>query len=229
MFDQLKTRLEAFDRRMRTAFVGGLATPDGRRAAFWHFQIMDHAMLRRVWTNLHRIAPGAWRSNQPDPRRLRRFRDMGIRSVLSLRGAGPSSHHLFEKEACLDLGLTLVTRRLHARKLASRDTLLELLDLFETIEKPFVMHCKSGSDRSGLAAALYLLHVENRPVEEARRMLHWRFIHFRNSRAGVLDEMLDAYAEDAARAPIPIRDWIATRYDPAAIEARFRARRGGDG
>jgi protein tyrosine/serine phosphatase len=227
MFDQLKTRLEAFDRRMRDAFDGGLDTPDGRRAAFWHFHIMDHAFLRTVWTNLHRIAPGAWRSNQPGPRRLRQFRDMGIRTVLSLRGHQPSSHLLFEEEACRELGLTLVTRRIHARKLASRAALLDLLDLFETIEKPFVMHCKSGSDRSGLAAALYLLHVEGRPVEEARRMLHWRFIHFRNSASGVLDEMLDAYAADTRAHPMPIRDWIATRYDKKAIEAAFRTRRAG--
>lgn len=226
MFDRLKTRFEAMDRRMRDAFEGDIATPAGRRAAFWHFQLMDHAFLRMVWTNLHQIAPGAWRSNQPDPRRLRRYRDMGIRTVLSLRGDNPSSHYLFEAEACRALGLTLVTRRISARSLAPREDLLALLDLFETLERPFVMHCKSGADRSGLAAALYLLHIEGASVAEARRMLHWRFVHFRNSDSGVLDQMLDAYEADTAATPMPIRQWIDTRYDPRAIEARFRARRG---
>ncbi|GAA0294539.1 phosphatase domain-containing protein [Rhodovulum strictum] len=227
MFDQLKTRLKTLDGRMRDAFDGAFATPAGRRAAFWHFQLMDHAFLRRLWTNLYPVAPGVWRSNQPDPRRLRRYRDMGIRTVLSLRGSGASSHFLFEQEACRELGLTLVTSKLYARRLAPRDELLTLLDLFETIEKPFVMHCKSGSDRAGIASALYLLHVEGATIDAARRMLHWRFIHFRRSASGVLDEMLDSYEVDTRAAPMPLRDWIATRYDPPAIEAAFRARRNG--
>jgi protein tyrosine/serine phosphatase len=225
MFDQLKTRLDAFDRRMRDAFDGDISTPAGRLAAFWHFQIMDHAFLRIFWTNLHQFAPGAWRSNQPDARRLRRYRDMGIRTVLSLRRDGPASHQLFEAEACRALGLTLVNHRMHARRMARRADLLALLDLFETIEKPFVMHCKSGADRSGIASALYLLHVEGATLAEARRMLHWRFIHFRNSDSGVLDQMLDACEADMMTDPMPIRDWIATRYDPDAIEAAFRAHR----
>ncbi|SIO31898.1 Protein tyrosine/serine phosphatase [Rhodovulum sp. ES.010] len=226
MFDQIKTRFEAFDRRVRDAFGGDFTTPGGRRAAFWHFQVMDHAALRTLWTNLHEIAPGAWRSNQPDPRRLHRYRDMGIRTVLSLRRSGTSSHHLFEEEACRDLGLTLVNQRMHARQLLPAGQLLALLDLFERIEKPFVMHCKSGSDRAGFASALYLIHMEGASVAEARRMLHWRYIHFRNSASGILDAMLDAFEADIRAEPMPLRDWIATRYDPEAITAAFRAGRG---
>ena len=33
------------------------------------------------------------------------------------------------------------------------------------------MHCKSGADRAGLASALWLLHVERRPVAEAMKQL----------------------------------------------------------
>jgi len=223
MYDQLKSRLDAFERRMRAAFGSDISTPAGRRAAFWHFHLMDHAFLRILWTNMDEIAPGVWRSNQPSPARLRRYRDMGIRTVLSLRGDGVSSHRLFEEEACEDLGLTLVTISLKARGLVPRRRLLDLLDIFETIEKPFVMHCKSGSDRAGLASALYLLHIEGKPVEEARKMLSWRYIHFRNSPTGVLDHMLDTYAADIAEEPMPIRRWIETRYDSAAIEADFRS------
>jgi protein tyrosine phosphatase (PTP) superfamily phosphohydrolase (DUF442 family) len=221
MFDHLKSRLDAFERKMRAAHGNDISTPSGRRAAFWHFHLMDHAFLRLLWTNLDEIAPGVWRSNQPGPRRLRRYRDMGIRTVLSLRGEGLSSHRLFEEEACRELGLELVTISLKARDLVSRRRLLDLLDIFDRIEKPFVMHCKSGSDRAGLAAALYLLHVEGRPVEEARKMLSWRYIHFRNSATGILDHMLDAYARDNAAEPMPIRRWIKSRYDPEALRAEF--------
>lgn len=230
MFDQIKSRFDAFERRMRASFGSDISTPAARRAAYWHFQLMDHAFLRVFWTNLCEIAPGVWRSNQPDARRLRRYRDMGIRTVISLRGESAASHHLFEAEACRELGLTLLIAKLKARGMVPAERMLELLDLFETAEKPLVMHCKSGSDRAGLAAALYLMHIEGKPVEEARKMLSWRFIHLRNSATGVLDHLLDTYAEDTAEAPMPIRDWIETRYEPAAIEAAFKQfRKGGRG
>lgn len=225
MLHTLAKRLKTFERGLAERYGTDISTPARKRAAQIHFQVMDHAFLRMLWTNLEEIAPGAWRSNQPDARRLRRYRDMGITTVLSLRGNGITSHYLLERETCADLGLDFVTATLHARKLASRDQILHLLDLFETIGKPFVMHCKSGADRAGLAAALYLLHIEQRPVVEAQRMLSWRYIHFRNAATGVLDHMLDAFAADTAQTPMPIRAWIATRYDPEALTASFAARR----
>jgi protein tyrosine/serine phosphatase len=48
----------------------------------------------------------------------------------------------------------------------------------ERAEKPILIHCKAGSDRTGLAAALYLLTV-NKPDEAAAEgQLSIRFGHF---------------------------------------------------
>ncbi|ARC88687.1 tyrosine-protein phosphatase [Rhodovulum sp. MB263] len=226
MFDQLKTRFAALERRMTERHGTDLSVPGARRAALWHFHLMDHGLLRILWTNLVEIAPGVWRSNQPSPARLRRYRDMGIRTVISLRGSErPHSHWLLEEEACAALGLRLEAVTLKARRLVPRETLLMLLDLFDRAERPMVMHCKSGSDRAGLAAALYLIHAGGTPVAEARRMLSWRFLHNRRSKAGVLDLVLDRYEADTARSPMTLRDWISTRYDPDAIKSDFKAGR----
>ena len=225
MLHRIKTRLTEMERRLRTSFGDDISTPAGRRAAFWHFQLMDHAALRVAWTNLHRVAPGAWRSNQPSPRRLARYRDMGIRTVINLRGADRFSPYLFEAEACRALGLTLVDRRIYPRRLAEAEEYIALLDAFDAAERPLVMHCKSGADRAGLAAAFYLMHVEGAPVAEARRQLGPRYLHFRTATTGVLDYLLDRYAEDAARHPMSIRDWLATRYDRERLSADWSARR----
>ncbi|ALG90810.1 MULTISPECIES: phosphatase domain-containing protein [Actibacterium] len=225
MFGQIKSRLDEFERSLRQSFGNDISTPDGRRAAFWHFQLMDHAFLRVLWTNLDEIAPGVWRSNQPSPKRLKRYHAMGIRSVLTLRGSNPRSHFLFEKESCEALGMSLHSVSISARELAPKQHLLHLLNLFETIEKPFVMHCKSGADRAGLASALYLMHIEGRPAAEAARQLSLRYLHLRNDRTGILDHMLDAYAADTAQSPMPIRTWIETRYDPEALTEAFRESR----
>jgi hypothetical protein len=67
--------------------------------------------------------------------------------------------------------------------------------------------------------------MEGRPIEDARKHLHWRYVHLDFTETGILDHLLDAYAQDTAAEPMPIRDWIATRYDPKALTRGFRARR----
>lgn len=203
-------------RRWRRSFGKDIGTPRQRFLSHLHFQFVDHAALRHFWHNMEEIAPGVWRSNQPDARRLARYKAMGIRTVLSLRGTPLTAHYLFEKEACETLGLTLVTTELHARKPATREAILRLFDLFRQVERPFVMHCKSGADRAGLASALYLL-ARGATVAEARRQLSFRFLHLKSGRTGVLDHILDLYEARLAEGPIGIEDWIATEYDPAAV------------
>ena len=46
----------------------------------------DHGFLRIWWHNLHEVAPGMWRCNQPGPSRVRAAAGMGIRTIINLRG-----------------------------------------------------------------------------------------------------------------------------------------------
>ena len=55
--------------------------------------------------------------------------------------------------------------------------------------------------------------------------LSLKYAHRKNSRAGILDHLLETYAADTRDAPMPIRRWIATRYDQSAITAGFEAKR----
>lgn len=226
MFTQLKSQLRRWDQRLRDSFGNDISTPAGRRAVYLHFNLMDHAFLRVLWTNMAEIAPGVWRSNQPGPARLRRYKKMGIKTIITLRGDNPKSHHLLEEEACRELGIDLWITALNARKAPRRFRLLELLDFFDQVEKPFLMHCKSGSDRAGLAAALYLMHVEGQSVEEAAKQLSFRFLHLKNAPTGILDHMLDMYAADTAETPMPIRQWITERYQPKKLTKSFAKLRG---
>lgn len=208
-------------RNWRRSFGKSLETPRDRFLSRVHFDWIDHGILRHWWTNLAEIAPGVWRSNQPDPKRLQRYKDMGITTVLSLRGTPNTSHYLFETEACEALGLTLVTTELHARKPATREAILRLFDLFREIDRPFVMHCKSGADRAGFASALYMIAVEGASVAEARKQLSLRYLHIKQSSTGVLDYILDLYEARLAKGAIGIEDWIATEYDPEVVAADY--------
>ena len=172
----------------------------------------DHGWLRGPWRNEGRIAEGLYRSNQPDARTLAMWKDRGVVDVLCLRGKKGVIHEL-EAKACAELGLRLLNAPMATRKPPRAKSLLRLIAQFDKLRKPALIHCKSGADRTGLAAAIWAIHVEGRSVEDARAALGLRHLHLRWTKTGVLDRFLDLYQARVAQGPIAIKDWIATEYD----------------
>ena len=119
--------------------------------------VFDHGMLRKLWRNEHEVEGGVWRSSQPDPGMVRRLAGRGFKAILNLRGATEYGSYLLEREACRAAGIELVDFKLTSRSLPSREEILALDAIFARLPRPFLMHCKSGADRAGFAAALYLL------------------------------------------------------------------------
>ena len=207
-----------------------ISTRMGRVRAWLHFYLKDHHLLRIWWWNLHQIAPGVWRSNQPSPRRLGRYRGLGIRSVVSLRGAHVQSFNLFEAEGCAANGLTLSHfPGITARELQPAAQVLGIMDSLAAIPRPVVFHCKSGADRTGFVAALYLILIEGRPVAEAAQQLAPKYIHFPRSASGVLDHVFRVYLRDGEPHGLGFRAWMENGYDPASIETDFKDWRAGAG
>lgn len=226
MAGPLKKRLLALQDRLTQAYGTDISSPQARRAAWWHFVLMDHAFLRGWWTNLDQIAPGVWRANQPSPRRLRQYRDrLGLKSVVNLRGKTQQGFYLFERETCAALGLTLHDISFSARRAPSQANMLELIDLMPRLETPTLIHCKSGADRTGLVAAIYLLTVGGASLAEARRQLSLRYLHVKASATGIMDAFLDMYEAEARGRPL--RDWVAEDYSNDRLNAYFAARRKG--
>ncbi|MGB0661248.1 MAG: fused DSP-PTPase phosphatase/NAD kinase-like protein [Mangrovicoccus sp.] len=225
MGSRLKSWFREFERDMRRRYGGRIDTPTARRQAFWHFQLLDHAFLRYPWWNLAEIAPGVWRSNQPSQGRVKRYADMGIKTILNLRGVSPYSPYLFESEACEKYGVELVNIELSARKLVPRKAMIELVDIMRGLDKPFLLHCKSGSDRAGMASAIYLAVIEGRPVKEARKQLHWRYLHLSSTDTGILDHVFDVYEAETATSGQGFEDWLKTSYDNEALTASWNAKR----
>jgi len=223
----LIARIQEWERNLRASYNVDLSTPENRRRAHIYNLWFDHAVLRTIWTNFYPVAPGVYRSNHPTHARFEKMKAMGIKSVLNLRGAGGAAHYLTEKESCETLGLTLVDCELQARSAAPRQNILEVIDAFRTIEKPFVMHCKSGADRAGFASAIYLMVIEERPVSEAKKMLSVKYVHLKWSKTGILDYILDRYEEREAETGIGFEDWISTEYDHLDMQRAYDAQRSG--
>ncbi|MEM6385239.1 MAG: sulfur transferase domain-containing protein [Pseudomonadota bacterium] len=181
-------------------------------------------MLRRFWTHEYEIAPGVWRSNQPSPGRIANWAKRGIASVLLLRGksAGTPFYDL-EREACEHHGLVFRQLPVGGGVLVPQKRLTAILDAFRTLEKPFVFHCKSGIDRTGFVAFLYLVAETDTPPEIARRQLSFKYLHVRMTRHGILDLVVDTYLAAYRATGISIRDWIGSEYDPSILTAAYKS------
>ncbi len=199
-------------------------TAQGRKRAERHFNWHDHAVLRVRWHNFDQVAEGVYRSNHPNHERFEDYANMGIKTVLTLRGAMHQPQYLFEAESCAALGIELHQHQMAARRAPTVDELLTLLEFFETLPRPFLMHCKSGADRTGLASALYLMIYEGKTWDEVSDQLSFKYIHIRKTKTGILDEFFKMYFDRDAQDPIGIVDWIKTEYDPEALTTRFAER-----
>ncbi len=224
MIRKLFSTLDRKERELRKSFGHDITDPNERKKSYWHVRWLDHGVLRTFWHNFEKVSDGVYRSNHPDHRRFQAYADMGVKTILNLRGVAKQPHYLFEEESCARLGLKLVTVGMSARQAPKAKQLIAVLDAFETMERPFLIHCKSGADRTGLAAAIYLMVHEGASVAEARKQLSFRYLHIRRSSTGVLDHFLDVYAARNAQSPIAIADWIRTEYDRSAVTASFAAK-----
>jgi len=229
MSGRIKTRLEEWQRKLTARIGGDISTPAARKAAGWHYQLVDHGFLRLLWRNLHQIGPQVYRSNQPSARQLTALhRKVGLKTVLNLRGTTDQSFYLFEAEVCHTLGIDLVDLSLSASRAPPKAKLEELYVLLQDLPRPLLIHCKSGADRTGLAAFMYQLLIEHQPFEVARRQLSFRYLHVANSPAGIQDHILRHYEAAYKATGIGFMEWVRSTYDPATIKASFARWRAGE-
>lgn len=200
--------------------VAGLA---GRLGAWAHMLLADHGVLRLAYLNRHRVSGGLWRSAQPAPHQLARFAAEGGRTVINLRGGREHGSWQLQREACERLGLELVELVLRSREAPRPETIREAEALFRRIEYPALIHCKSGADRAGFAAALYLILHEGRPTAEALRQLSPRYGHLRFSKTGILDAFLERYRREGEARGLSLPDWAeGGDYDAEALNRSYR-------
>ncbi len=83
-----------------------------------------------------------------------------------------------------------------------------------------MIHCKSGADRTGLAARVWHL-IQGRDAATAAGELSLRHGHVAAARTGILDAFFAAYAGAEARG-LDFETWLAMEYDEAALRASFQ-------
>lgn len=185
---------------------------------------VDHAFVRMVYLNLHKVTDGLWRSAQPTPRQIEALARKGIKTVVSLRGGRRHGSWPLEVDACAANGLVLAEYIVTSRGAPDAATILAMDEFFASLQTPILIHCKSGADRAGLVSALYLIMREGKSADEALQQLSIRYGHFHFSPTGILDHFFETYRDEGEAKGIPFRDWVRNHYDPERLKATFKPR-----
>ena len=196
----------------------------GRPASYLDMLLVDHGIFRFFYANCHKISDHAWRSAQPAPHHIRRFAKSGIRTIINLRGERQCGSYWLEQAACDHYGIKLINFQIGSRAAPTAEELNAAKSLFETIEYPMLMHCKSGADRAGIMSVLYRHLFEGVPIDVAKNELSFKYGHIRQADTGILDYFFDRYLADNAVRPMPFLEWVNTEYDSKELKRSFRSK-----
>lgn len=146
------------------------------------------------------IAGEVYRSNQPTPAELARYvKRYDIRTIVNLRGRRESAAwYRNEVAAAKRLGVNLVDFPMRADRALDAAAAERLVAILRDAPRPILIHCRSGSDRTGLASVVYLARIAKVDEETAERQLSLRYGHIgipMLSPAYAMDESWEALEE----------------------------------
>jgi protein tyrosine/serine phosphatase len=165
--------------------------------------IASYCGVIRYTGNIHVVEQGKfYRSAQLDDKQLQRIIvKYKIKSILNLLGQH-SGEPWYEDELAISKTRYLehYDYGISAGDLVTVERINEILDIVRTAQKPILVHCLSGADRTGLVAALFLADVEKRSIYEAAGQLSLKYGHFPylTSDTGAMDESYWAYVRASA-------------------------------
>ena len=160
---------------------------------------IGYGVSRVATGNFHTVVPGKlYRSGQMTEGQWAAYmQQYGIKSVLNLRGEHRASDwYQSEVRTAVQHGVTHYDVKMSAIRELDHATLETILAMMRQAPKPLVIHCRSGADRSGLIAALYLFTIEGKRAETAAQQLSLFYGHFPYlwSRSGAMDHSFWLYA-----------------------------------
>jgi protein tyrosine/serine phosphatase len=131
--------------------------------------------------NFHEVVAGElYRSAQPSREDLAAdVTNHGIRTVINLRGANPRRDwYRAEVEEARRLGLAHIDFAMSADRALTVAEANALIRIMAEAPKPILVHCRSGSDRTGLVAALYVAAIKKGSEQAAEAQFSPAYGHF---------------------------------------------------
>ena len=152
--------------------------------------------------NFHAVEKGVvYRSSLLGSEKLEQAVDrLGVKTVLNLCGEQPGVEwYEGELEVSRRRGVKFVNMALSANTALDAAQLAKLTDALRDAPKPLLIHCRAGSDRTGLASAIYVA-THGGSYHDAQNQLSLYYGHFPylGSKSAAMGISLERFYESLA-------------------------------
>ena len=131
--------------------------------------------------NFHQVNERLFRGGQPKEDGLKKLAQLGIKTIVNLRGESEDTHA--EEVEAKGLGMRYFSIPMSGAGRPSDEQIKHVLGLIDTQENtPVFIHCRRGSDRTGAVIAIYRITHDgwtcDQALDEAKRY-GMGFVQFR--------------------------------------------------
>lgn len=143
--------------------------------------IIAYQKILRFGGNFHVVVSDQlYRSAQLSPSALDDYiREYGIKTVLNLRGPAPDKEwYVDEKRVAESNGLAMIDFGMSATQQLTSYRAVELISTMKNAQKPILVHCLDGADRTGLVSVIYANQIAGVDAKTAEGQLTPLYGHF---------------------------------------------------
>lgn len=183
---------------------------------------VGYFVVRRYWMgNFHTVVEGqVYRSAQPSPRNLKDWvARYGLKTVINLRGENDKPFYETERKALDAVGVKMIDIRFSAGRLPSAPSVKQLIAALEQADRPILLHCRDGIDRTGMASVIAAMAIGGQDYTAAHGQLSWRYLG-RGAATGGVAELFTEYEAHCTRQGVEtgrwpqFRQWATSVYHP---------------
>ena len=159
----------------------------------------QEAALQKIdskhFKRLHKLNDSLYRSEQPNKKGFAELEAMGIKTIINFR------RKVDDAKRARGTALHLERLPLKASEL-NESQIIDVLRLIQTSEKPVLIHCWHGSDRTGAIAAAYRIVVEDWSKEDAISEMRLKELSHHEKRYPNVIQLLKELDVEAVRAAV---------------------------
>lgn len=179
------------------------------------------AYVRFVQVNFHVVVEGeVYRSAQPSPEQLAEWVETyELKTVVNLRGQSDRAFYHDERRVLERLGVTMLDVRLTGSRMPMAGRLKKLVGVFESAQRPMLLHCGSGIERAGVASVMAAMAIGGRDYQSARDEVSLRTLHVGSMDSRIMKTLVE-YEDYCRREGLStgrweqFKRWVCQEYYP---------------
>jgi len=127
-------------------------------------------IIIHVLGNFHKISEEVYRSGQLNKYNLEYYvKKYKIKTIINLRGTSKKEWYKTEKAIADEFDINHISFGITNKEFYDFNQTSQIVSMLKNVEKPLLIHCEGGADRTSLVSALYQYAVVKKSAEESAK------------------------------------------------------------